>query len=47
MMLFECVCVCVFVGFFFLNFFIKVYIAGTHLNKFDAIQMSTHNICLI
>ena len=35
--------------FFFLIFFLKAYVVGTHLNcidKFDAIQMSTHNICL-
>ena len=35
--------------FFFLILFIKAYVAGTHLNcidKVDAIQMSTHNICL-
>ena len=34
---------------FFLIFFIKAYVVGTHLNcidKVDAIQMSTHNICL-
>ena len=32
---------------FFLIFFIKAYIVGTHLNCIDdAIQMSTHNICL-
>ena len=32
--------------FFFLIFFIKTYIVGTHLNCIDAIQMGTHNICL-
>ena len=32
---------------FFLIFFIKAYVVGTHLNCIDdAIQMSTHNICL-
>ena len=31
----------------FLIFFIKAYVVGTHLNCTDnAIQMSTHNICL-
>ena len=29
--------------FFFLIFFIKAYVVGTQV---DAIQMSTHNICL-
>ena len=35
--------------FFFLIFFIKAYVVGTHLNcmtRVDAIQMRTHNICL-
>ena len=37
---------------FFLIFFIKAYVVDTHLNcidksmQFNAIQMSTHNICL-
>ena len=35
---------------FFLILFIKAYVVGTHLNCIDlqvnAIQMSTHNICL-
>ena len=31
--------------FFFLIFFIKAYAVGTH-QQVDAIQMSTHNICL-
>ena len=33
---------------FFLIFFIKTYVVGTHLNciDVDAIQMGTHNICL-
>ena len=30
---------------FFLTFFIKAYVVGARLNC-DAIQMSTHNICL-
>ena len=31
----------------FVYFFIKAYVVGTHLNCIiDAIQMSTHNICL-
>ena len=32
----------------FLIFFINAYVVGTHLNciDVDAIQMSTHNICL-
>ena len=34
---------------FFLTFFIKAYVVGAHLKlhrQVDAIQMSTHNICL-
>ena len=32
--------------FFFLIFFIKPYVVGTHLNNLiKAIQMSTNNIC--
>ena len=33
---------------FFVIFFIKAYVVGTHLNCIDvyAIQMGTHNICL-
>ena len=34
---------------FFLIFFIKAYVVGTHLRlhrQVDAIQMSTHNLCL-
>ena len=30
---------------FFLVFFTKAYVTGTHLNFLDAIQMRTHNIC--
>ena len=31
----------------FVYFFIKAYVVGTHLNCIiDAIQMSTHNICI-
>ena len=32
----------------FVYFFMKAYVVGTHLNCIDvnAIQMSTHNICL-
>ena len=34
-------------GDFYLVFFIKAYVVGTHLNciDFDAIQIGTHNIC--
>ena len=32
--------------FSFLIFFMKAYIVGTHLNCVDAIQMSTHKVCL-
>ena len=31
--------------FFFLIFFIKTYVVGTHHRLVEAIQMSSHNIC--
>ena len=41
MVLMQCLC-------FFLNFFLKACVVGTHLNciGIDAIQMGTHNLCL-
>ena len=40
-MLMQCFCM---FFFFLLIFFIKAYVAGTHLYCIDAIQMGTHNI---
>ena len=40
----------IFMHFFFLIFFIKVYVVGTHLNCLDlfkAIQMSTNKIIMV
>ena len=31
--------------YYFLIFFIKTYVVGTHLNLAEVIQMSSHNIC--
>ena len=31
--------------YYFLIFFIKTYVVGTHLNCLEAIQISSHNVC--